>query len=117
TVRIWDVESGKMLLRIDVPETSVRSLAFSPKGKVLAIGGLKNVGKTVLGLWDVQTGKQLQVLSGHEGGAFSVAFSADGATVMAGGWEGGGGLGRLKRAPGIWRHSFPVYGRGSANRG
>ncbi len=100
TARIWDASSGRLMRTINVPESSVRSVAFSPDGSVLAIGGLKDVGQTVLGLWAVQTGQQVRSLTGHEGGAYSVGFAADGATVFAGGWEGGVGLWQLEQPAG-----------------
>ena len=43
SVRIFDVESGKELLRLELPKLdashTIRSFAFSPDGKKIALGG------------------------------------------------------------------------------
>jgi WD40 repeat protein len=45
TVQLWDVETGKVLVVLDVPDAS--SVAFSPDGTLLATGG------DILRLWGV----------------------------------------------------------------
>src|SRR3954470_18755707 len=48
-VRLWDVATGKEKLKLDAPGIS---LAFSPDGRTLAIGG------DGVQLWDLTTGKK-----------------------------------------------------------
>jgi WD40 repeat protein len=63
------------------PEVSpVGSVAFSPKGNVLAAGGYKEVR-----LLDPRTGKTLERLHGAAGLVRSIAFSPDGKWLAAGG--------------------------------
>jgi WD40 repeat protein len=52
----------------------VRSLAFSPDGKLLASGG----SDLKIKLWDVTTGKELRTLTGHFASVLALAFSPDG---------------------------------------
>ncbi len=52
----------------------VRSVAFSPDGKILASGG----GDKVVHLWDPATGRELKTLEGHARRVNAVAFSPDG---------------------------------------
>lgn len=59
---------------------SVRSLAFTPDGRILASG---SADKTVK-LWDVATGAELRTLGGSTQEVTSVAFSPDGKVLATG---------------------------------
>ena len=58
---------------------SVRSVAFSPDGRTLAVA---RDDKTVK-LWDVQSRRELMTLEGHGDSVSSVAFSPDGRTLAS----------------------------------
>ena len=66
----------------------VRSVAFSPDGKVVPwdnperLLGPATRDKTVR-LWDAATGATLQKLKGHTDGVLSVAFSPDGKVLAS----------------------------------
>ena len=74
------------MLAVHRHEGDVKRLAFSPDGKVLAVGTTKSVF-----LWDLAGEKPLRVLSDrksqvlgwHQGEALLLQFSADGASVFA----------------------------------
>jgi WD40 repeat protein len=57
------------------------SVAFSPNGKMLAVGGKDNA----IYLWDLKKGVFGQTLKGHTGEAVSLAFSPDGKLLASGG--------------------------------
>ena len=79
TARIWGIE-GNSLAELNVDDTQVLSVAFSPDGKRLAIG-LEN---SQIQIW--QWGAQqdlLATLAGHEGPVTSLAFSPDGQTLAS----------------------------------
>jgi WD40 repeat protein len=59
---------------------TVRALAFSPDGKLLASASSD---KTVR-LWETNTGKMLRVLDHHRDNVTSIAFSPDGKTIASG---------------------------------
>ena len=77
----WEVPSGKRRREIEATEDTVASLAYSPRGNILATAGTDGTAR----LWDPSTGKQLHVLVGHTHRLLSsVAFSPDGKWVATG---------------------------------
>ena len=80
-VRLWDVATGRQVGHgFGSGSPSTASVAFSPDGKILAIG---TYGGSVQ-LWDVATGQQIGSLDTHSGQVNSVAFSPDGKTLATG---------------------------------
>jgi RNA polymerase sigma factor (sigma-70 family) len=79
--RLWEVQTGKELRRFANDHASLRALAFSPDGKLLAGGG----DDARLRLWDVGTGKLRRAFERDGSHIASVAFAPDGQTVAAAG--------------------------------
>jgi WD40 repeat protein/tetratricopeptide (TPR) repeat protein len=79
TIRLWDVNNGKLLRTLTGHQLSVQSIAFSPDGYTLASGSKD---KTIR-LWDVSTGKIRRILQ-CDRSVLSIAFSLDGRTLAAG---------------------------------
>ena len=93
TVLLWDTTGNNepIILRKHtgqantlVSVVSVRILAFSPNGKMLASG---DTDKTVQ-LWDTGTGKLLATLTGHINGITALTFSPDGSTLASASADG-----------------------------
>lgn len=73
TVKLWDVETGKLKQTLTGHSDKVRAVAFSSGGMMLASG---SEDKTVK-LWDAQTSECKRTLRGHSDIVFSVAFSPE----------------------------------------
>jgi WD40 repeat protein len=78
SVRCWDTITGKERWRARVPE-EVTSLAFSPRGKVVAVPTDYRIV-----LLDAPTGKCLNPTRAPVAGVTRLAFSPDGKTLVAG---------------------------------
>ena len=84
TPKVWDVVTGREVLKLWGHTGNVFGIAFSPDGKHLATGSPEdNTAK----VWDVATGEVLITLTGHEDGVFSVAFSPDGTRLATTSWD------------------------------
>ncbi len=62
---------------------SVRSVIFSPDGKLLAIGDTD----AVVRLWEASTGREILTCKGHTNVVESVAFSPDGEILASGSYD------------------------------
>jgi WD40 repeat protein len=85
TVVLWDATTGKEVRRFEVParkeaggpstEISLESLAVSPDGKTLAVGGKRTADNTLVDcpllLFDLATGRKLAEWKGHESNGLS----------------------------------------------
>ena len=81
-MRFWDVATGRESGRIEGNPNWVCSVAYSPDGKALAVGGWP-----IVKLWDVP-GNRISVVLEPEAKQFwveSVAYSPDGRTLAAAG--------------------------------
>ncbi|MGY5855910.1 MAG: WD40 repeat domain-containing protein [Candidatus Thorarchaeota archaeon] len=79
SIRFYLADSGEEMQMIQ-DEFLCTSLAFSPKGDILASGSVERVVK----LWDIRTGNCLATLEGHEYPVLALAFSPDGDKLVSG---------------------------------
>ncbi|MFM8301292.1 MAG: WD40 repeat domain-containing protein, partial [Gemmatimonadota bacterium] len=70
TVRVWDVESGELLLTLGGDGGPVSCVAFSPEGRWLASGSADNV----IRIWDAASGELVRTLAGHTALVSALAF-------------------------------------------
>ena len=94
TIKLWDVKTGECLQTIDRNtdqiksvdgnKGQIRSVTFSPDGRLLASGGLDRI----IRLWEVTTGVCIREISSHSEPILSLAFSPDGQFLASGGEAG-----------------------------
>ena len=86
TIRLWNVRTGEKRFtltghaknRTTAHTSDVRSVAFSPDGRLLATGGIDG-----LRLWNPTTGQGLVTLTENKSSVSVVAFSSDGRTLAS----------------------------------
>ncbi|KAJ9481264.1 hypothetical protein VN97_g12229 [Penicillium thymicola] len=83
TVRLWGPVTGILQQTLEGHSDWVRSVAFSPDGRVLASASSDHT----IRLWDSATGILQQTLEGHLGSVWSVAFSTDGRLLASGSFD------------------------------
>lgn len=89
-VRLWDVESGRVVREFRGHTESIFSVAFSPDGRLAysTSGGVYDQGKwrdgtdAAVRVWDVVTGHEVRKLDGHKGVVWCVSVSPDGLLVL-----------------------------------
>jgi WD40 repeat protein/serine/threonine protein kinase len=85
TLKLWSVESGRLIKGWRPHPGTVSSLAFSPDGRTLASAAL--CPEQNLRIWDVATGQLRATLEGHTDRVRSVAFSPDGRRIASAGTD------------------------------
>lgn len=83
TLKLWEVDTGKVKATLKGHTVRVRSCAFSPDGKLIVSASMDKT----LKLWDVATGKEKTTLKGHSDWVRSCAFSPDGRLIVSGSWD------------------------------
>jgi WD40 repeat protein len=86
SVRLWDTESRKQVLKIDLDPSgpyqrgnAVRGVAFSPDNKIVASASDDGIVR----LWSAESGKLVRTLKGHKDFAYAVVFSTDGKLIAS----------------------------------
>jgi WD40 repeat protein/HEAT repeat protein len=83
-IRLWDLETGKELHKLEGHTEAVSAAVFSPDGRRILSGAAD---RTVR-LWQVDTGRAIRSFTGHTKLVLSVAFAPDGTRALSGGEDG-----------------------------
>ena len=84
TVTLWRTKTWQPIATLDIVD--FESLAFSPDGSRLLIGG--KWPEQRIQVWNVETRELIAELSGHKSDVESFAFSPDGRLLASGGFDG-----------------------------
>jgi WD40 repeat protein len=84
TIQVWDIAAQRQLFQFNTLLSQINSLAFSPDGQVLAVGGDPLEGETTnIELWDTWAGEPLARVEAQGGQVVRVQFSADGKRLFS----------------------------------
>lgn len=91
-VTIRDVETGAKIITLKGHDATIRRMAFSPDGSLLAAADgatpeNPQANRTVP-VWEVVTGDLMITLTGHTDQVSAVAYSPDGRRLATGSWDG-----------------------------
>ncbi|XP_004511879.1 WD40 repeat-containing protein HOS15-like [Cicer arietinum] len=78
TVKLWDVELGKLIYSLNGHRDGVYSVAFSPNGEYLASGSPDKS----IHIWSLKEGKIVKTYTGN-GGIFEVCWNKEGDKIAA----------------------------------
>lgn len=82
-IRVYSMKNGQQISSLWGHDSPIESMAFHPKGWLLASGC--RLGE--IRLWNVLGSKLLSILGGHSGPIKSLAFSKDGSQLCAAGFD------------------------------
>jgi WD40 repeat protein len=92
-IRVWDLKNGRSARFLSSPinaDSDILTIALSPNGQWLAVGGLF-VGtgdqKATIRLYDFASGQLKAQLEGHTGAVLALAFSPDNRFLVSGGFD------------------------------
>jgi WD40 repeat protein len=86
-VRLFDPITGKSLGTLSGHADYVRSISFSPDGRMLAAAGGAPQSEGEIKIWDTLTRQLLKNLRGHKDCIYSVAWSKDGKLIASGSYD------------------------------
>ncbi len=82
----WDVSSGKKINQFLIKDLFLETIALSPDGQTLLLGGVSR--SAPLRLWNVKKGVEVKKFSDNLNQVCTVAYSPSGKIIVSGGTDG-----------------------------
>jgi WD40 repeat protein len=82
-IRVWDLESGQCLLKLDGHRDEITGVNFTPDGRRL----VSSSHDCSLRVWDLESGRCLHTLTDHCGYTPCVRVAPDGRQMVSGSWD------------------------------
>jgi WD40 repeat protein len=80
SIRLWDVNTGRQLRRLQGHQDGVFAVVFSTDGKSVFSGS----NDETIRIWEVASGRELRTMAGDQGAVYCLALSPDGKTLASG---------------------------------
>jgi WD40 repeat protein len=84
TLKVWDLESGRVLATLEGHSGWARACAVTPDGRRV----VSTSWDRTLKVWDLESGLSLATLEGHARGVTACAVTPDGRRVVSASWDG-----------------------------
>jgi WD40 repeat protein len=98
TLRLWDLESWRVVRSFEGHSGTVHAAAFTPDGRRIVSASEDRT----LRMWDVETGQCLSILRGHHEAVRGIAVASNGIVAASLAEDGSVLLWDLQRAEGLW---------------
>ncbi|HEX7840281.1 MAG TPA: CHAT domain-containing protein [Kofleriaceae bacterium] len=84
TLKVWDQESGRVLITLEGHDSIVTACAVTPDGQCVVSASADGT----LKVWDLESGRVLATLEGHDDMVSACAVTPDGSRVVSGSTDG-----------------------------
>jgi WD40 repeat protein len=84
TLKVWDLESGRLIHSLEGHTDSVRTLALSTDGRHVISGS----DDQTLKVWDLESGRLVRSLEGHTDSVTTLTLTSDGRQIISGTYNG-----------------------------
>ncbi|MBD2498883.1 WD40 repeat domain-containing protein [Nostoc sp. FACHB-280] len=79
TIKVWELQTGKLKKTLRSDSGAINALAISPDGKTVVSGS----GDRLVRIWDITSNQPQKILTGHSGNVTHVDISSDGKTIIS----------------------------------
>jgi len=84
TLKVWDLETGRVLRTLEGHSAGVFGVAVTPDGK----RAVSTSEDQTLKVWDLDSGRALRTIEGHSGCVYGVAVTSDGKRAVSASSDG-----------------------------